>query len=80
MTNEEHALNRFFRMHPQYESMRGVFRLNIFGDVINPCMPEESRIIAKSDCIHSLSRLRFDLPTKWKIINDTAHESITHKS
>lgn len=69
MTNEERALNRFYELFPEYEPQRAALRLNVFGDVIDPRRPEGSRVIAKSDCKHDLSVMRYDLPTTWEIIS-----------
>ena len=68
MTNEERALAMFFKQHPAYVKDRGRLRLNIFGDVIDPDKAKGERVIAKSDCIHDLSRLRYDLPKSWEIV------------
>lgn len=69
MTNEERALQLFYNQYPQFKQDRAALRLNIFGDVIDPRRPEGSRVIAKSDCKHDLSVMRYDLPTTWEIID-----------
>lgn len=70
MTNEQRALNLFYRQFPQYEQERGILRLNIFWDVIDPRKPEKQRVIAKSDCKHDLSVMRYDFPSKWELLED----------
>lgn len=68
MTNEEKALNLFYEQYPQFVQDRDALQLNVFGDVIDPRRPEGSRVIAKSDCKHDLSVMRYDLPTRWDLL------------
>ena len=68
MTNEQRALNLFYKQHPQFEQDREHLRLNIYGDIIDPREPEGSRVIAKSNCKHDLSSIHYDLPTQWDIV------------
>ena len=68
MTNADKCIDLFLRQYPQYENIREHLSVNIFCDVLDLRQPEGMRVIAKSDCRHSLDRMSYDLPTKYEIV------------
>lgn len=67
MTNAERWINRFLKQYPEYESIRYKLTMNIYADI----MIEEgkkNKIIAISDCSHSLANMKiYEEPRKWTL-------------
>lgn len=68
MTNVDRCIDLFIRQYPNYEELRPHLSVNIYCDILDTRKPEGERVVAKSDCKHDLSRVHYDLPTKYELV------------
>lgn len=67
MTNAERQIEKFIKQYPQFEGDRNYLNVNIYCDIIDERKPEGERVIAVSDCKHTLDRMSYELATKWEL-------------